>query len=270
MLRSDSDRRGGFDNVSRAYGELRYIIISGQIAPGARIPERLVAERLGVSRTPVRSALHRLEQEGFVSSVGRNRERRLIVAPLTMSDGQEIYSIVGRLEGLAARIAAALPTAQRKAIVARLRQVNGELARRLRDGGDAADFFDLDIEFHGTYVEGVVGPRLLTLHRAIKPQGDRYSRLYVSVFLGQADTSVQEHEKIASAIARGDGEAAQRAAETNWHNAAERLARVISRYGERGSWGGFAADAAPVSLARTAARPRAPRPSARKNRTSNL
>jgi DNA-binding GntR family transcriptional regulator len=231
------------DNVTRAYEELRHIIVWGQLAPGSRISERIIADRLGLSRTPVRSALHRLEQEGFVASTGRGRERRLIVAPLTMSDGQEVYSIVGHLEGLAARLAAALPAARRKEIAARLREVNGTLAALARGGGDATDFFDLDIEFHRSYVEGVVGPRLLTLHRAIKPQSDRYTRLYVTVFLNQAATSVREHATIIDAIARGDADAAQLAAETNWNNAAERLTRVIARHGERGSWGGWSDDA---------------------------
>lgn len=231
-----AEEDGRVDNVSRAYQELRRIIVWGQLPPGSRISERFVADRLGLSRTPVRSALHRLEQEGFVASIGRDRERRLIVAPLTMDDGQEVYAIVGHLEGLAARTAASLAPARRKEIVARLRAVNRELADQARRGGDAEHFFSLDIEFHRGYVEGVVGPRLLTLHRAIKPQSDRYSRLYVSALLGQVTTSVREHEEIAKSIARGDADAAQHAAEMNWSNASERLARVIARHGERGSW----------------------------------
>jgi DNA-binding GntR family transcriptional regulator len=244
----------GLDHVSRAYQQLRHTIVWGQLPPGARISERVVADRLGLSRTPVRSALHRLEQEGFVASYGRGRERRLIVAPLTMDDSQEVYHIVGHLEGLAARTAAALPKHERDAIARRLREVNDELEAQTRKTGDAARFFDLDIEFHRTFVEGVAGPRLLTLHRAIKPQSDRYSRLYVSVFLDQVSTSVREHDRIASTIARGDADAAQHAAETNWHNAAQRLARVIEQHGERGSWHAWG-EAAPVEPA--PARPRA-------------
>jgi DNA-binding GntR family transcriptional regulator len=242
------------DHVSRAYQELRRTIVWGQLPPGSRISERLIADRLGLSRTPVRSALHRLEQEGFVASQGQGRERRLIVAPLTMHDSQEVYHVVGHLEGLAARTAAALPKAARDAVVRRLREINGELDAQSKKKGDPTRFFDLDIAFHDTYVEGVVGPRLLTLHRAIKPQSERYSRLYVSVFLDQVATSVREHERIVSGIARGDADAAQHAAETNWRNAAERLARVIEQHGERGSWAAWdqspgAADAA------TSARP---------------
>ena len=224
------------NHVSRAYHDLRSVIVWGQLPPGTRISERVIGERLGLSRTPVRSALHRLEQEGFVASAGKGRERRLIVAPLTRDDGEEVYCIVGHLEGLAARMAAALPAARRKAIATRLRALNRELARESRKREDAARVFELDLEFHRTYIEGVVGPRLLTLHRAIKPQSERYSRLYVTVLLDELSASVKEHEAIASAIAKGDPDAAQRAAETNWHNAARRLARIIAQHGERGSW----------------------------------
>lgn len=240
------------DNVSRAYHDLRSVIVWGQIPPGTRISERVIGERLGLSRTPVRSALHRLEQEGFVASAGKGRERRLIVAPLTRDDGEEVYFIVGHLEGLAARIAAALPAARRKAIATRLRALNRELSLESRKREDAARVFDLDLEFHRTYVEGVVGPRLLTLHRAIKPQSERYSRLYVTVLLDELSASVKEHEAIASSIAKGDPDGAQRAAETNWHNAARRLARIIAQHGERGSWTSW--DHGVINLAPSAGR----------------
>jgi DNA-binding GntR family transcriptional regulator len=231
---ADSDERQ--DNVSRAYHDLRSVIVWGQLPPGARISERVIAERLGLSRTPVRSALHRLEQEGFVASAGRGRERRLIVAPLTRDDGEEVYFIVGHLEGLAARMAASLPAARRKTLAATLRQLNRELAVESRKREDASRVFDLDLEFHRSYVEGVVGPRLLTLHRAIKPQSERYSRLYITVLLDELSASVKEHEAIAASIAKGNPDAAQRAVESNWHNAAIRLARIIAQHGERGSW----------------------------------
>jgi DNA-binding GntR family transcriptional regulator len=231
---SDSGERT--DNISLAYQELRRTIVWGQLPPGSRISERAVAERMGISRTPVRSAMHRLEQEGFVSAYGSARDRRLIVAPLTMRDGQEVLEIVGHLEGLAARLAALLPKHRRGVLVRKLRGLNDRLASQARNNVDPVRFFELDIEFHRTYVEGIAGPRLLTLHRAIKPQSERYIRLYVSVFLGEVSTSVREHAKIVSAIARGDADGAQKAVETNWHNAADRLARVIAQHGERGGW----------------------------------
>ena len=223
------------DTVSRVYQELRSLIVWGHLPPGARIAERAVAERLGLSRTPVRSALHRLQQEGFVSSVGRGQDQRLIVAPLTQEDGREVILIVGHLEGLAAHTAASLEDEHRKEIVARLREINRELAAESKRR-DFNRIFDLDQAFHLAYVEDVVGPRLLSLHRAIKPQIERYTRLYISALVDELPTSVKEHEVIVRAIATADAHGAQRAVETNWRNAAGRLSRVIAQLGERGSW----------------------------------
>jgi len=227
---------GQLDSVSRIYHELRSLIVWGQLPPGARIAERAVAERLGLSRTPVRSALHRLQQEGFIASAGTGREQRLIVSPVTQDDGREVFFIVGHLEGLAARVAASLPSARRKEIAGRMRALNRELAQESRTRGDAARIFDLDLQVHRSYVEDVVGPRLRGLHNAIKPQSERYARIYISVLMDELSTSVKEHEAIAHAIAQGNPAKAQHAAETNWHNAAARLTRIIGLHGERGSW----------------------------------
>ena len=227
---------GRSDHVSRVYNELRALIVAGQLPPGARVAERAVVERLGSSRTPVRSALHRLQAEGFVASSGTGRDQRLIVTPLTQSDGRELLLIVGHLEGLAAREAATLPAERRRALVRKLREINKALGIASKKRGNQARAFDLDLEFHRTYVEGIVGPRLLSLHRVIKPQIERYTRLYVSVLLDELPTSVKEHDAIIRGIAAGDPRAAQIAVETNWRNAASRLSAVIAELGERGLW----------------------------------
>jgi DNA-binding GntR family transcriptional regulator len=224
------------DNVSHVYQQLRSLIVSGQLPPGSRIAERAVVARMGLSRTPVRSALHRLQQEGFVASVGRAGDQRLIVTPITQNDGRELLVIVGHLEGLAAREAASLPDIQRKEVVRRLRDANRALAVEARQRRSPARAFQLDEAFHAAYVDGVVGPRLRALHRSTKPQIERYVRLYVNVLLDSLPTSVQEHEAVIRAIARGAPDAAQRAVETNWRNAARRLTRVIAEHGERGAW----------------------------------
>jgi DNA-binding GntR family transcriptional regulator len=227
---------GAVDNVTRVYTELHTLIVSGQLPPGTRIAERAVVARMGLSRTPVRSALHRLQQEGFVASVGRGGDQRLIVTPLTRGDGREVFLIVGHLEGLAASEAAALPKDRRRELVKELRAVNKELAVASRAKASPSLLFDLDLRFHATYVERAAGPRVVALHRVIKPQSERYARLYVNVLLDELPTSVKEHEAIAAAIAKGNPAAAQRAVETNWHNAAARLSEVIAEHGERGIW----------------------------------
>src|SRR6185369_410297 len=225
-------------SVSLAYHELRKLIVWGQLAPGARIAERDVADRLGISRTPVRSALHRLQQEGFVAPTGRGagRDQRLIVSPVTKGDGEEIFVIIAHLEGLAARMAATLPLARRREIVRKMRELNRAMLAESRKRGDANRIFNLDYAVHDTYVAGVVGQRLQALHDAIKPQCERYARIYINMLIDDLSRSCREHEAIARAIAEGDPAGAQRAAEMNWHNAATRLIQVIGEHGERGSW----------------------------------
>lgn len=228
--------RAARDSTDYAFHQLRELIVWGQLPPGTPLAERIVAERLGVSRTPVRSALHRLRQEGFVASLRHHGEQRLTVAPMTQEDGRELYLTVGHLEGLAAHLAARLPLSQRQALVASLRSVNRQLAVVLRERTLVAEVFQLDLEFHRQIVEASVGPRLLALHRTIKPQIERYARAYIGVLLGELSESLSEHDAIINGILKGDARAAQHAVENNWHNAADRLTRVIARYGERGSW----------------------------------
>jgi len=191
---------------------------------------------MGSSRTPIRSALHRLQQEGFVASVGRAGDQRLVVTPLTQFDGRELLLIIGHLEGLAAREAAELADDPRRRLVSQLRAINRKLAVEARQRRSPSKVFDLDSAFHRAFVEDVVGPRLRALHRSTKPQIERYVRLYVSVLLDTLPTSVKEHAAIIQAIAKGKPDAAQRAVETNWRNAVARLSRVITEHGERGIW----------------------------------
>jgi DNA-binding GntR family transcriptional regulator len=109
-----------------------------------------------------------------------------------------------------------------------------DLARTGRQ--DPNRIFELDLNFHACIVEASAGRRLLTLHNAIRPQTERYWRLYASAIVEQLGTSVAEHAQIIQAIRAGDGEAAERGVEVNWWNGAERLCKVIDSLGERGSW----------------------------------
>lgn len=228
---------GRGESVNRAYDQLREFIVHGRLAPGSRIIESDIADRLGISRTPVRSALHRLQQEGYVSAIERAKERRLTVAPLTQSDGTELFQIVGQIEGLAVRAVAERDAPERAQMVGRLRALNADLAAAGRaKAADPRRIFDFDLAFHQTYVESGAGPRLLALHNAIRPQAERYARLYVSTLMDQIQTSVAEHEEINKSIEAGDADAAERAVVNNWRNASRRLSRVIETYGERGSW----------------------------------
>jgi len=190
-----------------------------------------------MSRTPVRGALFLLQREGYVIESRNGSKSRMIVAPMTKEDANELYPIIGRLEGLAGRRAAALPKHERQVLAAKLKLVNDKLAQIARAGDyHGPDIFDLDHEFHHLLLASASGPRLTTLHRAIEPQTERYWRLYASSIIGELLVSVAEHEKIIAALLAGDPDRLERALCTNWENGYKRLARVIEMFGERGSW----------------------------------
>jgi DNA-binding GntR family transcriptional regulator len=230
---SDRKRRGEY-----TYLRLRELIVHGLLAPGSRIIETEVAERLGVSRTPIRSALQLLQQEGFVVG-GRSGERaRMAVSPLTRNDAMELFELVGVLEGLSAAHAARLPPEVRSDLGNRLWTSNEALATLAQSATppDRGRYFDLDAAFHQLYVDAGAGARLGHLHASVKPQAERYTRLYVNALAGEIGTSVREHQKIIEAIRIGAPAQAQESVLENWRNAAQRLNRIIDTVGERGSW----------------------------------
>jgi len=221
----------------QVYARLRDLIVQGSLAPGSRIVETEIATRLGVSRTPVREALQRLQNEGFVSGAPGAQQSRLSVAPLTKNDVHELLNIVGALEGLGARHAASTDPEQRRTLAKELRALNQEFSRAGRSSPvDHGKLYEADERLHRRIVQSGVGPRLLSLHDAVKPQAERYIRMYISMLTGDVKSSVDEHDAMIDAIEEGRASEAQAAIETNWRHAAERLSRVIDVAGERGSW----------------------------------
>jgi DNA-binding GntR family transcriptional regulator len=221
----------------RVYEQLRQLIVTGRMAPGSRLVETDIASRFQVSRTPVRGALQRLQQEGYIVDSPSMRQSRPMVAPLTREDAAELFDVVGQLEGMAARHAAALAGAKRQALVRELTALNAEF-RKISNARrpDHNRLFEVDERFHRAIVEAGAGPRLLALHNAVKPQAERYERLYVSFLSGEIMTSVKEHDAIIEAVGAGQGADAEDAVQFNWRSAADRLGRVIEQAGERGRW----------------------------------
>src|SRR3989442_12083761 len=91
------------DRVSATYRRLRELIVGGRLAAGARLIETELASRLGVSRTPVRAALLRLAQEGYILSPGAGRQARPAVAAFTREEAGELFHINAENDGLAPR-----------------------------------------------------------------------------------------------------------------------------------------------------------------------
>jgi DNA-binding GntR family transcriptional regulator len=182
--------------------------------------------------------LHWLQREGYIISTSSNNSKaRLTIAPLTKEDARELYWIIGHVEGLAARTTAQLDSLTRIEVIEKLKKINKDLSGLAENlQRDPNRIFDLDMSFHQTVVDASAGPRLRALHNSIKPQTERYWRLYASSIIDQLSASVGEHARVVEGIERGDPEVAERAIQTNWQNGADRLCKVIDTFGERGSW----------------------------------
>lgn len=220
-----------------AFEELRKLIVQGRLSPGSRIIEAELVERLRLSRTPIRAALDLLQRDGYVQLIGNHNKSKLMVAPLTREDAQELYGIIGRLEGLCGRLAAELPRHRRERLASELKAINRQLQKKANaKQPEPGSVFQLDVDFHSVMVNAAAGPRLRVIHRSVKPQIERYWRLYASSMLVHPEVSVVEHKRIIQALLKGDAKATERSIQFNWENGADRLARMIFIQGERGIW----------------------------------
>ena len=177
-------------------------ILSGKLSSGEQLREQALSERLGVSRTPIRSALHRLAEEGLVEI---SANRGATVAGITAEDVSDIYLIRERLEGLASGLAA--------------QRISEDGKKALKNSVELSEFYiskldtehlkELDTEFHGI-IYRYSGNRLLCkiltdLHRNIKS----YRKMSLSA-PGRIEKSVAEHREILEAILAGSSDEADR------------------------------------------------------------
>lgn len=223
-----------------AYQRLRDNIVTLRLAPGAPLTELDLCRRLNISRTPVRTALLRLQQEGLVTAAANARSGRVAVSALTLDDMRELFLMVGALDGVAARLAAGLDAARRAAVADEAAELNDRL-HQISATTDLADIRcaqDLDLRFHRCYEAAAAGPRLLGKLRALHAQRERYVRVYTEALIHahSVQDSLDEHQSIIEAIRTGDADAAERHANFNYRNALERYRRIVASYGERGNW----------------------------------
>jgi DNA-binding GntR family transcriptional regulator len=180
-------------------------ILREEIGAGSRISDSVMAQELGVSRTPVREALLRLEREGFLEvDVGRG----FFVKPLSAREVAEVYPILWTLEVLALR-ACSLPA---PAAVAELDRINTELGGA---GDDPERRIDLDMTWHRALLDGCENERLLEMIAGLKAVIRRYEYAFMQN-AGRIPVSTRTHDQIARALARGDREAAVPLLESNW------------------------------------------------------
>ncbi len=197
------------------YREVFERIVHGGLPPGARVRDSAIAEQLGVSRTPVREALVRLTEDGFLNAdAGRGFRVRVLSADEVL----DTYPILWTLEGLGLRAAVPLTAGQ----LDRLRALNARLAAA---GDDIPRRITLDEEWHRALLAGCGNRELLRLIDAMKRRMRVYEHHYWQD--SAVEVSVGEHERIAAALAAGDMDAAVAGLEDNFRGTMERLARRL-------------------------------------------
>jgi DNA-binding GntR family transcriptional regulator len=230
-------RREGGQASASAYHRLHALIVSGVLAPGSPLVERDLCTRLGVSRTPVRAALLRLQQDGLVRGTPAGGGGRAVVAPLTSDDLREIFLMAGALEATAARTVAGLGAAPRATVGARLDKANRGL--RAAIAGRPPSLVEAQghhRRFHRACIDQVAGPRLRAEIAGLSPQVERYERVYSAALIYAIDEFAGAHDAIIAALCAGDADAAERAVAADWRLAADRHGEMLSMLGERGSW----------------------------------
>ena len=183
-----------------AYALILAAIDSHQYKPGDRLVESDLAERFGVSRTPIREALQRLETQSLLSRDGRS----LIVASLDHTQMAELYVVRGELEGLAARLAARHATPEEVGVLRDMMEADRALI------ADPAALSRANRRFHKQI-------HLASHNRFLVQQLDLVHRsmaLLATTSLavaGRGADALNEHALIVKEIEAGDGEAAERA-----------------------------------------------------------
>jgi DNA-binding GntR family transcriptional regulator len=176
-------------------------IISGEIAPGQRLDEPSVCRRFGVSRTPVREALHRLGGTGLVEVVPR---RGVTVSRISVEGLTDMFDALGEFEGLCARLSAERMTPLERR---RLQVLNETLLKSTMKKG--APLRDLNEQFHELIYQGAHNECVAGVTRGFR---QRVAPFQVLQFAPRASPeSCQDHDLVVRAITAGDAAGAQRA-----------------------------------------------------------
>ncbi|WP_344682687.1 GntR family transcriptional regulator [Saccharopolyspora taberi] len=191
-----------------AYERLKDAIVSGELAPGEKIRDAEVAQRLGLSRTPVREALTRLTDTGLVEAKPGVYAR---ITTLNRHDVAATLVVLRSLDELAVRTGVPHMTADH---LDRMRRANDDFARAVEQH-DITGAFAADDAFHGVAIDAAGNPVLRRVIDQLHPQVHRILHRKFSTLLGGHDT-VNHHAELVELCARGDADAAAVLSAEHW------------------------------------------------------
>jgi DNA-binding GntR family transcriptional regulator len=182
--------------AAEVIARLRDMIVQGELAPGVKLNERVLCERLRISRTPVREAIKFLASEGLVELLPN---RGAIVTPITVATVREMFVVMGALEALAGALACANAS---EADIAEIRALHYQMvAHHAR--GDLAQYFRYNQQIHLKLVESTGNATLANTYRALNGHVRR-ARYMANLSRERWDKAVAEHEDILNALASRD------------------------------------------------------------------
>lgn len=185
------------------FNTLREEILKGELEPGARLMEIHIAERLGVSRTPVREAIRKLELEGLAIMLPR---RGAIVAHITISELEDVLEVRRVLEGLTIDLACKKITQEE---LNKLRESQEEFRKAIM-GNDLILIAQKDVAFHDIIYNASRNKSLIQILNNLREHMYRYRLEYIKD-AQKRKTLVDEHREIINAIEKRDNEAGKRA-----------------------------------------------------------
>ncbi|NTW71533.1 MAG: GntR family transcriptional regulator [Eubacteriaceae bacterium] len=184
---------------------MREAIINGDFKSGQRLMEVQLAEQMGVSRTPVREAIRKLELEGLVVMVPR---KGAYVAGLSSEDVREVLEIRAVLEGLAAQLAAEKAS---EADIIQLKDIVNKFQQAAADQ-DIARLINYDSDFHDVMYRSSKNKKLVQLISALKEQVQRFRVAYFTK-IKNTHILIEEHNELLNAIIDHNAQLARQVAE---------------------------------------------------------
>ena len=213
-------RQGSASLETRVYNELREALLCGEFKKGESLTEHMLTQKLGVSRTPVRSALQRLAEDGLVSLIPN---RGAVVIGIAKEDIVDIYRIRMRLEGLASAMAAEKITEEGKQQLSE----NAALFEFYVQRRDTEHIEELDTVFHRMIYEASGSRTLARILSELHCNTKAY-RIQSLCVPGRLSKTLDEHLEILNAIQNGDAEKAEKLTSAHIERAMENMLLVLS------------------------------------------
>ncbi|WP_158735815.1 GntR family transcriptional regulator [Alteribacillus sp. YIM 98480] len=186
----------------KAYQEMKKLLLTGEIKPGDFLSERTLVERLDMSRTPIRSALDRLELDGFIK---QSPQQGIVVQELSINKAAEIYELRKALESFVVNKLSNMElTKQQRSII----EENLSLQKRYVEENDIPQFTLKDAEFHHQLITFADNEEIIDINEQIQ---DRLNLIAVKVFKlddQRIIVSYDDHKEIFEHILKGQGEKA--------------------------------------------------------------